>query len=158
MRATRAGGMAVVLLAVAACWRSRVVQSTCPDEAPRRTAFDVTVARTAANEVHGLVVSSDSGKPIAAANVDYPTTGLPGVVTTADGAFTLRAESLGVYTLRVRRIGYTQALGRVRITADSGGALRLVMRRSTVVLDGCGYVQLQESRAWWQWWFPPPNS
>lgn len=156
MRAVRAGGLAVGLLVLAACWRYRVVQSTCPDETPRPTAFDFTVVRTAANEVHGRIVGSDSGRPIAGASVDYPTTGQPGVVTTADGAFTLRAESLGVYTLRARRIGYTPALGRVRITADSGGTLQLVMRESTIVLDGCGYVQLRESRPWWQWWFPPP--
>ena len=145
-----------LLVVLSGCWRYRVVQSTCPSERVDRTPFDITVARSAGTEIRGQVVSSDSGKPIAKASVDYPTSGQPGVVTAADGRFTLRAESLGVYTLRSRRIGYTQALGRVRVRADSGGPLQLVMHQTTLILDGCGYVQLREARPWWKWWFPPP--
>lgn len=157
--AVRSAMVAIGVLAVASgCWRYRVVQSTCPEETPARTEFDATVARTIGNEVHGRVVTDDSGTAIAGARVDYPASGEPSVVTAADGEFTLRTDSVGLYTLRARRIGYTQALGHVRVTADSGGPLQVVLHRATVVLDGCGYVQLREPRPWWKWWFPPPNA
>jgi hypothetical protein len=145
-----------LLVVLSGCWRYRVVHSTCPSETVERTPFDITVARTTGNEIRGQVVTGDSGKPIARASVDYPTSGQPSVVTAADGQFVLRAESLGVYTLRARRVGYAQALGRVRVRADSGGPLQLVVHQTTLMLDGCGYVQLREARPWWKWWFPPP--
>jgi hypothetical protein len=143
------------LIALTGCWRYRAVPSTCPEDAPATTTFDLTVAGTPGTEVHGRVVSTDPTQPIADARVDYLNSGQPSVVTTADGIFTLRADTLGVYRLRVRRVGYAQAIGQVRVRADSGGTLQVVMHRSTVVLDACGYAQVREARPWWQWWFPP---
>lgn len=157
MRAVWIGGVAIgMLVALSGCWRYHVVPITCPEQIARSTAFAITAVLAPGNEVQGRVLSSEAGKPIANASVDFPATGELGVVTAGDGTFTLRADSVGVYTLRVRRIGYAEALGRVRVRADSGGPLQVVMQQSTVTFDGCGYVQLREARPWWQWWFPPP--
>jgi hypothetical protein len=155
-RALQTSAIALVsLTVVAACWRYRAVSAKCPSEPAPSTAFEASVIRTSGNEVHGRVVTHLSSEPLANASVDFPTIPDSRVLTTADGEFSLRADSLGIYSLRVRHIGYQQALGRVRVRADSGQPLLVVIDETTVTLDGCGYVQYRERRPWWQWWLPP---
>ena len=144
------------VLSSAACWRYQVVQSICPQANYPTTTFDLTAVRTAEHDVIGRIVTSDSEKPIPVANVRYADSEGPAVFTADDGQFRLRTDTLGVYTLDVRRIGYAQAVGRLRVTTNGVGSLVILMRPTMFTMDGCGYVQFRRRRPWWQWWYPPP--
>ena len=145
-----------VVASTSACWQYRAVQSQCPPAQFSPTTFLFTAERTASGEVRGRVVHSDSGTPIPMASVEF--VGVPGSggYTRDDGSFALRTDSLGQYTLYVRRIGYVPAHGKLVVDSTlQPSPLDVPIAPGTTTLDGCGYVQFRERRPWWQWWYPP---
>ena len=104
--------------------------------------------------MHGKVSDSATGQGIEGAQVIF---GLPEqlVQTDRDGSFAVSADSAGIYPVRLRRIGYQESTGTLRVSRDSLTVAQLALDATRIVFDGCGYVQVRERRPWWQSWYPP---
>ena len=149
-------GRALVLcsLALAGCWPYRVVSPRCSERASGTKLLSATASLQPGHGVHGRVSDLATGEGLEGALVTF---GHPEQVvqTKRDGSFVVRADTAGLYSVHVRRIGYQEGAGTVRVLRDSPLVAQLGLDATRIVFDACGYVQVRERRPWWQWWYPP---
>ena len=118
------------------------------------TPIAATAGLRADHRVAGRVTDQATGQGIEWAVINFGSS-KQAVRTGADGSFIVSADTAGTYALRVRRVGYQQRVGTVRVMQDSLLVAQVSLAITTTTFDGCGYVQLKERRPWWQWWYPP---
>ena len=146
--------MLVCSLALAGCWPYRVVSPGCSEVTPGPSFLAATASLRPGHRVHGKVSDLATGEGLEGALVTF---GHPEQVvqTERDGSFVVSADSAGIYSVRVRRIGYQEGTGTLRVLRDSLAVAQLALGATRIVFDGCGYVQVRERRPWWQSWYPP---
>lgn len=144
----------VCSLALAGCWPYRVVSPRCAEVAPGPSLLAATASLGSGHLVHGKVSDLATGEGLEGALVNF---GHPEQVvqTQRDGSFVVSADTAGIYAVRVRRVGYREGAGTLRVLGESLSVAQLALGATRIVFDGCGYVQVRERRPWWQSWYPP---
>ena len=144
----------VLSLALAGCWPYRVVSPSCPEVATAPSVLTATASLLPGHRVHGTVSDLATGEALAGAQVIF---GHPEQVvqTARDGSFVVSADTAGIYPVRVKRIGYQEGAGTLRVTRDSLTVAQLVLGATRIIFDECGYAWVRERRPWWQSWYPP---
>lgn len=152
----RRPAIVICSLALAGCWPYRVVGPHCPERAPELSVFSASAGLRPGNRVYGKVIDSATTAAIDGAQVRF---GRPEqvVVTQRDGAFVVSADTVGIYAVRVRRVGYQEGSGTLKVLGESRTVAQLALRENRIVFDACGYVQVRERRPWWQSWYPPAS-
>lgn len=152
MRVSRLAVLTTLVLLVG-CWRYRVVPGDCPEPPPAPTSVAVTAGLRDGHRVQGRVVARNGGEGVAEATVNLGPD--QAVRTDRDGRFTILVDTVGTYALRVRRVAYVPSVGVVQVVPDTLAVAEVPLVQGTTTLDGCGHVEIRESRPWWKWWYPP---
>ncbi len=86
-------------------------------------------------QIVGTVTHGDTGEPLSAVQLSVPGTGL-GVVSGADGTFTISNVPAGTHTVQAQRLGF-QVLRQegVTVTAGQSTTLNLVLRPTVLALQ-----------------------
>ncbi|MEX1257859.1 MAG: SusC/RagA family TonB-linked outer membrane protein [Gemmatimonadota bacterium] len=92
-------------------------------------------AQAQVGQIVGTVTHGDTGEPVSSVQISVQGTGL-GVVTPANGSYTIQNVPAGIYIVQAQRLGF-QVIRQEEVTVTSGQAttLNLVMRPTVLALQ-----------------------
>ena len=93
------------------------------------------MAAPAQGQVVGTVTVEGTGEPLVSAEVFVEGTAI-GLITDANGRFTLLNVPAGPQTIVARRLGYLDAQSEITVTAGTTTTVTLVLRETALNLDG----------------------
>jgi TonB-dependent SusC/RagA subfamily outer membrane receptor len=96
--------------------------------------------------VTGTVTESETGQPMPGVQVHIPATD-QGVLTQADGTFSIANVPAGEHTVRAQSLGYARVEQTVNVTAGATATVTFTLRRQAIDVEGVVVTALGISRS-----------
>lgn len=135
----------VVLAAFAGCNRYEYRETCGPTPPTPASAIAWEQADLPPGTIDGRIIDVQTGTQLPS-NVTLQPGGRSWMAV--DGLFRVDSLAEGEYTLRVRRIGYSQASQSITLDAHKGVSVLVVMAADRMILDGCGLTKVR--KPWWK--------